>query len=158
MHTEVVMKLAEKRPVSPDDDLRARLLETRHASRDLAEPLEPEDQVAQAMDDASPTKWHLAHTTWFFETFVLEPFLPGYRTFDARFKYCFNSYYESEGPRQPRPQRGLLTRPTVGRGLSLSHACRRISGRSCSTSALARRRRSRSASNSASSTSSSIRS
>jgi ergothioneine biosynthesis protein EgtB len=107
------MKLAEQRPVSPDDDLRARLMETRHASRDLAEPLEPEDQVAQAMDDASPTKWHLAHTTWFFETFVLEPFLPGYRTFDARFKYCFNSYYESEGPRQPRPKRGLLTRPTV---------------------------------------------
>jgi ergothioneine biosynthesis protein EgtB len=113
MLTEVVMKLAEKRPNAPEDDLRARVFEARHASRELAEPLEPEDQVAQAMDDASPTKWHLAHTTWFFETFVLEPFLPGYRMFDARFKYCFNSYYESEGPRQPRPKRGLLTRPTV---------------------------------------------
>lgn len=92
--------------------LRDRLAATRRRSRDLAAPLTPEDQCAQAMDDASPTKWHLAHTTWFFETFVLEPFLPAYRTFDQRFKYCFNSYYESEGPRQPRARRGLLMRPT----------------------------------------------
>ncbi len=63
------------------------------------------------MDDASPTKWHLAHTTWFFETFVLEPFLPGYASFDPRFKYCFNSYYESEGRVSP-PAPRLLTRPT----------------------------------------------
>jgi ergothioneine biosynthesis protein EgtB len=96
----------------PQERLRRRLLRTRRASRDFAVPLTAEDQCAQAMDDASPTKWHLAHTTWFFETFVLEPFLPGYRAFDGRFKYCFNSYYESEGPRQPRPRRGLLTRPT----------------------------------------------
>ena len=94
------------------ETLRSRLKATRRRSRDLAAPLTPEDQCAQAMDDASPTKWHLAHTTWFFETFVLEPYLPDYRTFDQRFKYCFNSYYESEGPRQPRPRRGLLTRPT----------------------------------------------
>ena len=97
---------------APQETLRLRLTATRRRSRDLAAPLTPEDQCAQAMDDASPTKWHLAHTTWFFETFVLEPFLPDYRTFDRRFKYCFNSYYESEGPRQPRPRRGLLTRPT----------------------------------------------
>jgi ergothioneine biosynthesis protein EgtB len=90
-----------------------RLAAVRKRSADLALPLEAEDMCAQAMDDASPTKWHLAHTTWFFETFVLEPFLPGYRTWDPRFKYCFNSYYESEGARQPRPKRGLLTRPTA---------------------------------------------
>src|SRR5262245_32396308 len=65
------------------------------------------------MDDASPTKWHLAHTTWFFETFVLKPHLPGYRVLDERFAYCFNSYYEAAGPRQPRPKRGLLTRPSL---------------------------------------------
>ncbi|MFO1136326.1 MAG: ergothioneine biosynthesis protein EgtB [Rhodoblastus sp.] len=94
------------------EQLHRRLTRTRRASRDLAAPLTPEDQCAQAMDDASPTKWHLAHTTWFFETFVLEPYLPGYRAFDPAFRYCFNSYYESVGARQPRPRRGLLTRPT----------------------------------------------
>jgi len=106
--------VSERKPIADDEiaRLHRRLIETRRASFDLAAPLTPEDQCAQAMDDASPTKWHLAHTTWFFETFVLEPFLQGYRTFDPRFKYCFNSYYESEGPRQPRPRRGLLTRPT----------------------------------------------
>lgn len=104
----------ERKPDVQDsvERLRLRLMATRRRSRDLAAPLTPEDQCAQAMEDASPTKWHLAHTTWFFETFVLEPFLPAYRTFDQRFKYCFNSYYESEGPRQPRPRRGLLTHPT----------------------------------------------
>jgi ergothioneine biosynthesis protein EgtB len=64
------------------------------------------------MADASPTKWHLAHTTWFFETVLLQPHARGYRPFDARFQYLFNSYYEALGPRHPRPQRGLLTRPT----------------------------------------------
>lgn len=92
--------------------LAQRLFETRAMTLALAEPLGVEDQVAQAHADASPTKWHLAHTSWFFETFVLHPFLPGYRTFDERFAYCFNSYYEAEGARQPRPSRGLLTRPT----------------------------------------------
>ena len=58
------------------------------------------------MPDASPTKWHLAHTTWFFETFVLAPFVPGYRAVDERYAYLFNSYYEAVGPRQPRPRRG----------------------------------------------------
>lgn len=89
-----------------------RLMRTRAISRELAEPLSDEDQVVQAMDDASPTKWHLAHTTWFFEAFVLSPFLPGYKRFDERFEYCFNSYYESVGPRHPRSYRGLLTRPS----------------------------------------------
>jgi ergothioneine biosynthesis protein EgtB len=74
--------------------------------------------VVQPMDDASPTKWHLAHVTWFFETFILEKYLPGYRVFDETFNYCFNSYYESQGPRQPRPRRGVLTRPSVERVLT----------------------------------------
>ena len=71
--------------------------------------------TVQAMDDASPTKWHLAHTTWFFETFVLSLHLNGYELFDPAFNYCFNSYYESQGPRQPRAKRGLLTRPSCDR-------------------------------------------
>jgi len=89
-----------------------RLMATRRLSLALADPLSDEDQVVQAMDDASPTKWHLAHTTWFFEAFLLKRFLPGYRLFDETFEYCFNSYYESVGPRHPRPKRGLLTRPS----------------------------------------------
>jgi len=70
---------------------------------------------AQAIEDASPTKWHLPHTSWFFETFVLAPRMPGYALFDESFGYCFNSYYEQVGPRQPRPKRGLLTRPSLER-------------------------------------------
>lgn len=94
------------------DPLHERLRQTRACSLDLARPLSDEDQVVQAMDDASPTKWHLAHTTWFFEAFVLSRFLPGYARFDENFEYCFNSYYEAVGPRHPRPFRGLLTRPS----------------------------------------------
>ncbi|MFC3069808.1 ergothioneine biosynthesis protein EgtB [Phenylobacterium soli] len=85
----------------------------RQATEALTRALTPEDQQAQSMPDASPAKWHLAHTTWFFETFLLEPRLAGYKVFDPRFAYLFNSYYEALGPRQPRPQRGLLTRPSV---------------------------------------------
>jgi ergothioneine biosynthesis protein EgtB len=95
--------------------LENRLLDTRHLSHELAAPLSPEDMTVQAMEDASPTKWHLAHTTWFFETFVLAKHLPGYRVFDETYNYCFNSYYESQGARQPRPKRGLLTRPSIER-------------------------------------------
>ena len=94
------------------DSLEQRLVATRRHSLDLAAPLTPEDQVVQANDDASPTKWHIAHVTWFFETFVLKPHLPGYRLFDERFPFCFNSYYEAEGARHPRGLRGLLTRPS----------------------------------------------
>ena len=92
-----------------------RLFATRRLSSALAAPLSPEDQVVQANDDASPTKWHLAHTTWFFETFILQPHLPGYRVFDETFNYCFNSYYETVGARHPRQARGLLTRPSCER-------------------------------------------
>ena len=79
----------------------------------LASPLSAEDQCVQSMPDASPTKWHLGHTSWFFETIVLQAFVPGYAVWDARLSYLFNSYYEALGPRHPRPHRGLLTRPTL---------------------------------------------
>ena len=79
----------------------------------LAAPLSPEDMGLQSMPDASPSKWHLAHSTWFFEAVVLHPHAPGYRVFDERWLYLFNSYYESLGPRHPRPQRGLLSRPSI---------------------------------------------
>ena len=79
----------------------------------LASPLGTEDQCVQSMPDASPVKWHLAHTTWFFETVVLMPHAADYRSYDPNYRYLFNSYYEALGPRYPRPQRGLLTRPTV---------------------------------------------
>ena len=91
----------------------ARFLAVRGQTERLAAPLSPEDQTVQSMPDASPTKWHLAHTTWFFETFVLRPHAPGYRAFDPAYEYLFNSYYEAVGPRHPRPQRGLLSRPGV---------------------------------------------
>jgi ergothioneine biosynthesis protein EgtB len=99
--------------VREGDDLSDRLFETRDRSLVIAEPLSAEDMTVQAMDDASPTKWHLAHVTWFFETFLLREHLPGYKVFDESFAYCFNSYYESLGARQPRPQRGLLSRPST---------------------------------------------
>ena len=105
--------LAEPKSSTQSNRLRDRLFETRALSTELARPLSDEDQVVQVMDDASPTKWHLAHTTWFFEAFLLTRFLPGYQVFDERFEYCFNSYYESVGLRQPRPKRGLLTRPSA---------------------------------------------
>jgi ergothioneine biosynthesis protein EgtB len=98
---------------TPAQSLYDRLIATRRLSAELARPLSDEDQVVQANDDASPAKWHLAHTTWFFEAFVLKPFLEVYPLFDERFEYCFNSYYESVGPRHPRPKRGLLTRPSA---------------------------------------------
>jgi ergothioneine biosynthesis protein EgtB len=114
----VVMATEALRSTSACDAFRHRLFQTRKLSIELAAPLSAEDMAVQAMDDASPTKWHLAHTTWFFETFVLTPYLPGYQLFDEAFNYCFNSYYEHQGPRQPRPKRGLLTRPPLERILA----------------------------------------
>lgn len=78
-----------------------------------AAPLCTEDQVVQSMPDASPTKWHRAHVTWFFEEFLLKPFAPDYKPFDERFAFLFNSYYIAAGPRHARPQRGMITRPGV---------------------------------------------
>jgi ergothioneine biosynthesis protein EgtB len=85
----------------------------RALSAALTEGLDAEDQALQSMPDASPIKWHLAHTTWFFETLVLLPHVPGLAAHDERYRRLFNSYYESLGPRHPRPQRGLLSRPTL---------------------------------------------
>jgi ergothioneine biosynthesis protein EgtB len=90
-----------------------RLTEIRRESESLAANLTSEDQSIQSMPDVSPTKWHLAHTTWFFETFILTRLDPDYRLFDPAFAYLFNSYYEAVGPRHPRPERGLLSRPAV---------------------------------------------
>jgi ergothioneine biosynthesis protein EgtB len=94
---------------------RARWIEAfrrvRRETERRAAPLSPEDQAIQSMPDASPVKWHRAHTTWFFETFLVQPNSPAYETFDERFAFLFNSYYVAAGPRHARPKRGLITRP-----------------------------------------------
>ena len=92
---------------------RRRYEEVRAQSESLASRLSPEDQQVQSMPDVSPTKWHLGHTTWFFETFILRPRQPDYADFDPSFNYLFNSYYEAVGPRQLRAERGLITRPNL---------------------------------------------
>jgi len=97
-------------PLSPGVE---HFLSVREYTEQLAAPLTAEDQTVQSMPDASPTKWHLAHTTWFFETFVLAVHARDYRPVDPAYKYLFNSYYEAVGPRHPRPQRGMITRPSV---------------------------------------------
>ena len=105
-----VLVLPETRPA---EVLAARYTHVRRVSLEICEPLQTEDFVVQSMPDASPAKWHLAHTSWFFEQFLLQPILAGYRPFHPRFEYLFNSYYQTVGPMHQRPHRGLLTRPTV---------------------------------------------
>jgi dimethylhistidine N-methyltransferase len=99
-------------------ELCKRFQSVRSRTERLVAPLSPEDMVVQSMPDASPAKWHIAHTTWFFETFLLAPNIPDYAPFDPAFSYLFNSYYEAVGPRHPRPQRGLMTRPGVDQVLA----------------------------------------
>ncbi len=98
-------------------DIRSRLLErfreVRNFSQRLCETLSPEDYVVQSMPDVSPTKWHLAHTSWFFETFVLKVWMPGYRSEVPQYAYLFNSYYNAAGDMHRRDLRGLISRPTV---------------------------------------------
>ena len=99
--------------LDPAATLEHRYHQVRQISEKICQPLAIEDYTIQSMPDVSPPKWHLAHTTWFFETFVLLPHLPGYTVFHPQFGYLFNSYYEAVGARHPRHQRGLLSRPTV---------------------------------------------
>lgn len=93
--------------------LLARYEQVRAATESLSAPLTPEDQMLQSMEDASPTRWHRAHTTWFFKTFVLKPHAPHYQPIDPIYDYLFNSYYQAVGPQYPRPNRGLVSRPSV---------------------------------------------
>jgi ergothioneine biosynthesis protein EgtB len=115
------MDAAGQRPMRPAHHasspaaLGPRFETIRQDSLDLVAGLSDADATVQSMEDASPAKWHLAHTTWFFETFILLPSGDSYRPFDERFGYLFNSYYEAVGDRHPRPRRGLLTRPGLDR-------------------------------------------
>ena len=95
------------------DSLTARFASTRALSEALVEPLSEADATIQSMEDASPAKWHLAHTTWFWETFLLRDHAPGYERYDASYPYLFNSYYEAEGARHARSARGMLSRPSL---------------------------------------------
>ncbi len=101
------------RQASPADRLVSDYQVVRRMTEHLVGPLSPEDCQVQSMPDASPVKWHLAHTTWFFETFVLKHFASGFEEFHPSFNFLFNSYYNSVGDRLPRPRRGLMTRPTL---------------------------------------------
>ena len=99
--------------MAPGGTLAEHYTAVRGLTEQLAAPLSPEDQCIQTMADVSPTKWHRAHTTWFFETFLLKPHLAGYGEVDPLYHYLFNSYYEAAGPRHPRPQRGIISRPSA---------------------------------------------
>jgi ergothioneine biosynthesis protein EgtB len=102
----------QERP-SAIEELGSRFERVRSLTLDLVRPLSDADATIQPFPDASPAKWHLAHTTWFFETFVLRDHVAGYRLFDERWPFLFNSYYEAEGPRHARPRRGMLSRPSL---------------------------------------------
>ena len=101
----------------PASSLAQRFQRVRAQTERLVQPLSAEDCQLQSMPDASPAKWHLAHLAWFFETFVLEKFEPGFKPFDAGFRVLFNSYYNGVGDKYPRPKRGLISRPSLQEGL-----------------------------------------
>ena len=94
-------------------DILERFIHVRQASESICSPLRVEDYGIQTMPDVSPPKWHLAHTAWFFETLLLKPYLPEYQVYHPKFAELFNSYYNTIGTQYPRPERGLLSRPTV---------------------------------------------
>ena len=125
--------MARSRSVRPQgvrgaaEHLAALYTAVRSRSEALAGPLSAEDCTVQSMPDASPVKWHLAHTTWFFETFVLEPHTRGHKAFDPAFRVLFNSYYNAVGDKHPRPERGMLTRPSLAEVLAYrEHVDRRM--------------------------------
>ena len=128
------MTLTDPTTTARSTTLRERFVEVRGTTEALAAPLSAEDQQVQSMPDVSPTKWHRAHTTWFFETFLLQPELPGYEAHHPGYGYLFNSYYDAVGARHPRPERGLVTRPfgrarwgrTGGRSTRAMHHARSI--------------------------------
>src|SRR3954463_11062532 len=105
--------MATQADSSPTAALAGRYRQVRALSEAIAAPLSDADATLQPMPDASPAKWHLAHTSWFFETFVLRDHVPGHRLWDESWAYLFNSYYEGEGERHPRAERGLLSRPSL---------------------------------------------
>jgi ergothioneine biosynthesis protein EgtB len=104
--------VSDQAPATGISTLPGRYAQVRATTLALSQPLSDEDCAIQSMPDASPVKWHLAHTSWFFETFVLVPHITGYHIFDAAFRSLFNSYYNAVGDKHPRPQRGLLSRPS----------------------------------------------
>jgi ergothioneine biosynthesis protein EgtB len=113
-NTNYAQKSAKKIEITASaSDLKRRYQEVRALSEHLCETLETEDYVIQSMPEASPAKWHLAHTTWFFETFLLQPNISNYQSAHPQYNYLFNSYYNAVGPFHWRPKRGLLSRPTV---------------------------------------------
>ena len=99
--------------VGRQQELTNRFNEVRQLTLEICEPLQPEDFVVQPVVDVSPPKWHLAHTTWFFEIFILKKYVSDYRLFDDDYPFLFNSYYENEGDRWIRSERGVLSRPWV---------------------------------------------
>ncbi|HEU0133688.1 MAG TPA: DinB family protein, partial [Allosphingosinicella sp.] len=105
--------MATQADLPPAPALAGRYRSIRALSEAIAAPLSDADATLQPMPDASPAKWHLAHTTWFFETFVLRDHLPGHRPYEPGWAYLFNSYYEGEGERHPRERRGMLSRPSL---------------------------------------------
>jgi ergothioneine biosynthesis protein EgtB len=118
LSAEAAARTVAEQSVSPAsrsrmERLRDRFHQIREFTNSLCATLEPEDCVVQSMPDVSPTKWHLAHTTWFFETFILKKFVPGYRAEIPEYSYLFNSYYNAAGPMHRRDLRGLISRPTV---------------------------------------------
>lgn len=112
---EYTTKPISQPEVSDRKALSIRFQEIRTRTEEICGPLQTEDFVAQPITDVSPPKWHLAHTTWFFETFVLKEFSPNYKEFDETFGFHFNSYYNNEGDRVLRPTRGQMTRPSTAR-------------------------------------------